>query len=249
MKKLRHIWQVWLTHFRLGGEEEFREYVAELSSTVALDCESLVDRVVREGSEVHRETLRATVLRVLEVAEESLLSGHRVDMGSYILIPRVLGKWRGGEPSGVKLTLEIRLKKSFRARLGEVKLSILGYRGLSNQILRVTDRASGLRDGTITLGDDILIEGERIKVEGYGQSDGSLESGIGVYFVDKSGHETCADRIDENTMSRVLVRVPGDLHVGEPYTLEIRTRYTRGTLSTSIRSVLYASPLRPCLAA
>jgi hypothetical protein len=245
MKKLRYVWQLWLRGRRLGGD--VMEHEAEICSGPSVDDEYLAHRIVRAGSETSLETWRGTISLLRRYEAEVLLEGRRLDTGNYIVMPWVSGVYRGkaGVSRGASLGLVIRMKSAFRVRLHEVKLEVLGYQGLSNMILAITDRASGRRDGGITLGDDLLIEGKKIKVVGYEQPDGGLEDGIGVYFVDGAGVSTAATRIDDNTVNRVLVRVPAGLRVGEPYTLEIRTRYTRGSLSSSIRTFIYDSPVTP----
>lgn len=103
----------------------------------------------------------------------------------------------------------------------------------------VTDTATGLTDGTMTAGDDILIEGDKIRVYP------AEEDGLGVMFVNDEGVVTpVTRRLTQNDPSRVLARVPADLAAG-PYTLRIVTRFTTGaTLLREPRTIDYDRPLK-----
>ena len=50
-----------------------------------------------------------------------------------------------------------------RNALDEISVKVLGVQETTAKIAAVTDTATGLTDGTLTIGDDILIEGENSK--------------------------------------------------------------------------------------
>jgi hypothetical protein len=175
--------------------------------------------------------------------------GYPVNDEVTILSPRVTGNFHGKsggvEDGDHKITLSTQLTKDTRTALQEVSIEIKGNKGADVDIDMVTDLETGLQDGTITPGDDIIIEGDKIKVVGETQTDGSLEPGIGVFFVDNAtGAEVKATRYNENNPSRVNVRVPATLPQGHSFTLEIVTRYSNGkALLVTPRHITYELPL------
>jgi hypothetical protein len=67
-----------------------------------------------------------------------------------------------------------------RAALKEVGVEVLGVKDGGAYIGLVTDTATGLTDGTITPGDDILIEGDKLRIA-------PDDDGLGVFFIDAAG--------------------------------------------------------------
>jgi hypothetical protein len=109
----------------------------------------------------------------------------------------------------------------------------------------VTNVATQQTDGAVTLGDDIVIAGNTISLSGLPQPDGSLEPGINVFFVAADGLTvTPAVRMSENTLTRLITRMPPDLTAGQNYWLRIATRYSNSlTLLRESRSIEYELPL------
>jgi hypothetical protein len=129
--------------------------------------------------------------------------------------------------------------------LGRVGVEVLGVTGPEGRIMLVTDIATGRSDGAVTPGDDIRIDGYKVKIVGLPQPDGGTEPGIGVFFVDPDGSQWQAARVSENKPSHLLVRVPDDLP-RLTCRLRIVTRYTRGVIPIKTpRIIEYYMPLTP----
>ena len=112
-----------------------------------------------------------------------------------------------------------------RNALKEVSVEVLGVKDGGAFIGLVTDTSNGLTDGTITANEDILIEGDKLKIvlENEEAEIGSL----GVFFVDVLGNVTqVTRRLTQNDPKKIIARVP-HLQSGE-YTLRVITRYTSG---------------------
>jgi hypothetical protein len=125
-------------------------------------------------------------------------------------------------------------------------VEVLGIKGDTAVIKRVIDDETGLDDNTITAGEDIIIEGDKIKVLGLPQPDGSIEPGIGVFFTPiPTGTPVQATRIRDNNPTNVRVRVPSSLPKDQEYTLKIVTRYSNGTTTLNDpRPIVFASPVK-----
>ncbi len=101
----------------------------------------------------------------------------------------------------------------------------------------VTDTVTGLTDGSMTPGDDILISGEKIRVIGDAE-------GIGVFLVNEEGKATqVTRRLTQNDPKTVIARVPDGLADGF-YTLRIVTQYSNSlTLLKAPRVIEYKHQL------
>ena len=81
--------------------------------------------------------------------------------------------------------------------------------GIQTGISTVSDIATSLQDGTLSIGDSIIIAGEKLKVD---QND--LEQG--VFFRTEDGTEYKTDRrFLLNTPKQLIVRVPAQLPAGQ----------------------------------
>jgi hypothetical protein len=111
--------------------------------------------------------------------------------------------------------------------------TLLGVKDGGAYVGLVTDTATGLTDGTITPGDDILVEGDKLRR----LPDG--EAGLGVFFVDVSGTAIpVTRRLTQNDPKKLIVRVPA-LAPGQ-YTLRIATRFSNSkTFLTEPRIIEY----------
>jgi hypothetical protein len=126
-----------------------------------------------------------------------------------------------------------------RAALKEVGVEVLGVKDGGAYIGLVTDTATGLADGTITPGDDILVEGDKLKVVPDG------DDGVGVFFVDAAGTAIpVTRRLTQNGPKKLIVRVPA-LAPGQ-YTLRIATRFSSSnTFLTEPRIIEYDKLIVP----
>ena len=97
----------------------------------------------------------------------------------------------------------------------------------------------GKKDGTIPIGDDVIIEGEKIKIQD------EKDEEQGVFFADVSGTEHRVSRkLTVNKPAQLIARVPADLAEGS-VTLIVRTKYTgSATTLKSVRELRYAYELK-----
>jgi hypothetical protein len=240
----KFVWKVWLRQNKLTPSPT--DYVAEVDTAgTTRRQQDIIDRIVAEGSEIKAETIKAILDRANAVKQDFILNGYSVFDDFIQLTPRITGVWTGKESfteGKHKTTVDAVLSKTMHEELKQVGVEVLGVAEPGARILLVTDVATGKTDGTITPGDDIVIAGDRIKVVGKPQPDGSLEPGIGVFFVSAQGDVEPAARISENLPSRVVARVKTDVAFGEN-TLRIVTRYAGSNLLKEPRVIEYDIPL------
>ena len=182
------------------------------------------------------------VLAILNQRDEEvkncLLDGKSFADSLVQISPRVSGVWATSkspfDPAVHKRTVDLVLTQDFRSALDEVGVRVLGTKQGGAEIALVTDAATGKTDGTITAGDDIVLDGEKIKIQD------EADETQGVFFIDSDGKEhRVSRRLTVNKPAQVIARVPADLS-GEVKVV-IRTKFTSGNrpLSTS-REIAYA---------
>ena len=235
-------WKVWLTPNLLTKDID-NDYIAEVStSKQTLRNEDIAQRIVDEGSEIKYDTLLSIINQHDRIVREAVCDGYSVLTGVGQYSPRVTGSWIGKsanfDPSVNKLTLDMVLSKEMRDALSTVGVEVLGVKeGGGAAIGLVTDTLTEATDGTITPGEDILIEGTKIKIVG----DPDL---CGVYFIPRDAPEETIYKVErrltQNNPSSIIARVPATLQPGA-YTLRIVTQYTNSgsTLLKEPRTIEY----------
>ena len=126
---------------------------------------------------------------------------------------------------------------NLRDVLDAINVKVLGAKETTARITSITDTATGLKDGTITIGDDIIIEGEKLKID---EKDGNQ----GVYFVREDGSAIkTTRRLSINKPSQIIARVPKNLPAG-PVTVVVRTKFTTGggKALKEVREITYNYP-------
>jgi len=223
---MKHIWKLWL-RLNLLTKDIDNDYVAAVSATGKTLRNADIARILKEaGSELSYETLLYILDQTDRIVREQLQRGFSVLTGVCQLSPKVTGTWIGANakfnPEAHKITLDIVPSAEMRAALKNVGIEVLGVKDGGAFIGLVTDTATRLADGTITAGDDIRIDGDKLKIDPEG------EEGLGVFFVNTDGEVIPVTRnLTQNDPKRIIARVP-ELPAGQ-YTLRVVTRYTTAT--------------------
>lgn len=238
------VWKLWLILNKLTGDPNDHTAIVDTAGPTKT-LENIVNDVAKE-SDIHKETVRAVLERANTSKGQYLQAGYAVNDGLIELSPRVTGNFHGHEPVSKgqhNITLTLRLTNRMKALLTAVSLEILGFKDSGANITIVTDLATGAQDDTITPNDDILLEGDKIKVLGE-ETETGTEPGIGVFFIDDNGNTFQATRFNENTPSRVNVRVPAALPKGKSYTLRIVTRFSGAKLLVDPRIIDFSRKVK-----
>ena len=139
------------------------------------------------------------------------------------ITPRVSGVWEteGAEYDEKihKRTVDIVPTADLRDVLEAISVKVLGAKEATARITSITDTATGLKDGTITIGDDIIIEGDKLKID-------EKDAAQGVFFKAANGTEyKTTRRLSVNKPSQIIARVPKEVPAGA-VTVIVRTKYS-----------------------
>lgn len=220
-----YYWKIWLRPNLLATDTEEELFAEVLTEKEILKNEDIADRMIREGSEIKRDTLVSIINERDRIICENLMKGYSIQTGVCQYTPRVTGMWKKDEleydPNLHKVILDITPSEPVREALANINIQVLGVKNNGSAISLVTDTAIGRADGFITAGDDIQIEGDRLKVVGD-------ESVVGVFFISEDGCRITqvTRRLTLNDPDRIIARVPS-LPAGN-YRLRIVTQYMQG---------------------
>ena len=239
----KYTWSVTLRPNAFTPDND-RDQLADVVPAGTKRDEDIADEIVADGSEIKRET----ILNILALRNKKVLgyalAGYNYANEVEQMSPRVNGVFEdinaAFDPNVHKCVIDITAGAALRSELANVAVKVTGTKEAGGaKIGAVANSVTGEKDGTIPIGDDIIIEGEKIKVQ-----DESDEA-QGVFFVDSSGAEHKVTRkLTVNKPAQIIARVPADLAEGS-VTLIVRTKYTVGgaTLKT-VREIRYAYELR-----
>jgi len=233
-------WKVWLRPNPLtAGDKDHVAAVLTVGRT--LRNPDIARRIKDLGSELKIETIQYILDTSDRITREAVAAGNSVLTGCCQFTPRVQGNWIGANAKfnsaihriGAHIIPSAEMRMIFR----DIRVEVLGVRPGGAFIALVTDTTTGHTDGTMTSGDDLLIEGDRIRILP------EDEAGMGVFFVNADGEAIpVTRRLTMNQPKRLIARVP-ELPAGQ-YTLRIVTRFTNGnTLLKEPRVIEYDRPL------
>ena len=239
---MKYNWKVWLRRILFSNVEN--GYTASVSTIgkKALRNADIARIMKNAGSELSLETLLYILDQSDRVKREEVQRGNSVLTGTAQYTPRVQGVWTGANakfnPAIHKIGLHIIPSPEMRAAFKDITIESLGEKPGGAFIGLVTNTTTGLTDGTMTSGDDILVEGDKLKILP------EDDTALGIFFVN-STDETVTPvtrRLTRNEPKKLLVRVP-ELPAGQ-YILRVVTRFTNGTtLLKEPRVIEYDKPL------
>jgi hypothetical protein len=232
MTATNFFWKIWL-RLNLLTKDIDNDYIAEVSTIRSTKRNDDIARsIVAEGSEIKYDTLLSVLNQRDRIVRQMVQQGNSVLDGCVQITPRVSGPWIGASAkfdSNVhKITVDTIPSGEMRKALASVSVEVLGVKDSGAYIGLVTDTTTGFTDGSITPGDDIRIDGDKLKVAPENESD------TGIFFVNAAGESTAVTRrLTENNPKRLIARVPA-LPAGK-YTLRVQTRFS--TSSTNLKEI------------
>jgi hypothetical protein len=231
-------WQVYLRPNTLTKDND-KDCIADVHLNGAtLTNEDVAERIVSERSEYRKDTI-INILNLRDNAVKAFIqecSSFRD--GLVHITPRVSGVWENEasnfDPAVHKRTVDLVPTADLRNTLDAISVKVMGTSSSSVRISAITDSATGLKDGTITIGDDIIIDGEKIKI-----SD-EADQNQGVFIVDSTGAEhRVTRRLTVNKPSQIIARVPSSVPAGA-VTIKIKTNYSGSkNVLAAIREITY----------
>ena len=238
--KKKSVWEVYLRPNTLTKDND-RDCIADVYQHAETQRnKDIADIIVKERTEFRPETIMNILTMRDKVVTQLLEEGLSVMDGVVQITPRVSGVWEteGAEYDEKihKRTVDIVPTADLRDVLDAISVKVLGAKEATARITSITDTATGLKDGTITLGDDIIIEGEKLKID-------EKDSSQGVFFIRSDNVEfKTTRRLSINKPSQIIARVPKNLGTGVVKVL-IRTKYAKGgTALKELREIVYGYP-------
>jgi hypothetical protein len=234
----RFYWKAWLRPFGLvRGEENC--FVAEVSVVGrTLRNADIARLIVDNGSELQYETLLNVIDLTDRLRLEAVMEGRCVQTGFCRLSPRIGGNWVGASMAFHRdlhrVSLDMVPTAEVRAALEGVDVEVLGVRDSDAFIGLVTDVSSGLTDGTLTPGGQIVVSGNRIKIVPEG------DASLGVFLSD-GVREYALPALAVNRPKVIIALLP--VVPAGVYSLSVVTRYSRSHLLNEPRRITYGTSI------
>ena len=223
MTKKKSVWEVHLRPNTLTKDND-RDCIADVYQHAETQRNAdIADIIVKERTEFRPETIMNILTMRDKVVTQLLEEGLSVMDGVVQITPRVSGVWEteGAEYDEKihKRTVDIVPTADLRDALDAISVKVLGAKEATARITSITDTATGLKDGTITIGDDIIIEGDKLKID-------EKDAAQGVFFKAANGTEyKTTRRLSVNKPSQIIARVPKEVPAGA-VTVIVRTKYS-----------------------
>ena len=221
--KKKSVWEVHLRPNTLTKDND-RDCIADVYQHAETQRNAdIADIIVKERTEFRPETIMNILTMRDKVVIQLIEEGLSVMDGVVQITPRVSGVWEteGAEYDEKihKRTVDIVPTADLRDVLDAISVKVLGAKEATARITSITDTATGLKDGTITIGDDIIIEGDKLKID-------EKDAAQGVFFKAANGTEyKTTRRLSVNKPSQIIARVPKEVPAGA-VTVIVRTKYS-----------------------
>ena len=242
MAKKKFVWEVYLRPNTLTKDND-RDCIADVHAHAATQRnEDIAEIITKERSEFRKETI-INILNMRDKAVKDLIQEGLSFMDGLVQIsPRVSGVWETeNSPYDEKVhkrTVDLVPTTDLRTALDAIGVKVLGAKEETARITEITDTATGLKDGTLTIGDDIIIEGSKIKVD-------ETDPAQGVFFKAENGTEYKTNRrLSVNNPSQIIARVPKEVPEGKVEVI-VRTKFSTGNKTLlQIREIVYGYPCK-----
>ncbi|MGI5084221.1 DUF4469 domain-containing protein [Treponema putidum] len=220
-----------------------RDCIADVHAHAATQRnEDIAEMITKERSEFRKETI-INILNMRDKAVKDLIQEGLSFMDGLVQIsPRVSGVWETENSSYDekihKRTVDLVPTTDLRTALDAIGVKVLGAKEETARITEITDTATGLKDGSLTIGDDIIIEGSKIKVD-------ETDPAQGVFFKAVDGTEYKTNRrLSVNNPSQIIARVPKEVPEGKVEVM-VRTKFSTGNKTLlQIREIVYGYPCK-----
>ena len=239
MAKKTVFWQGWLVDNPLT--EDPNDFTLKVKAGNMVTTEDIAKALQVEGCEFQLETLIDILNRGDRIIRNKLLSGFSVGTGVFYAYPSVSGVWRDKnetfDDKRHKVGVNFQLSAALREGVKEVGVEVLGVSSAGPEISGVTDTWTGELNGLITPDEVVNVKGSNIQLAGENESNG-------IRFIrvdDNSVVSVDMRRLTVNNPSALSFRVP-KLAPGD-YWLELTTRYSKGQLVKSPRTVRFEKVL------
>ena len=161
--------------------------------------EDIAKKIIEERSEYREDT----ILNILNMRDKTVKgfieAGESFRDSLMQASPRVSGVWENSkaqfDPAIHRRTVDVTLTQDMRNALDAIAVNVIDRNATAttSAITLVTNSLSGEADGTIPIGDDIIIEGDKIKIQD------EKDEAQGVFIIDAAGKEHRVTRSSPTT--------------------------------------------------
>lgn len=222
------------------------DYLASVHTAQSINIDDIASSIASDRTDLREDTIKM-VARLLDAkVREYICRGYTVVTGAAVFKPSITGVFTGTNGdfgNGNACRVCLLPSKTLRSEVAQVTPKFSGNVLTTGgaRIALVTDRRTGLTNGTITPGGALIISGRKIKCVG---SDGT-SLGIIRFTNTATGEETLIDQgnVGANNPKELVIITPSTLTAGS-YELSLDTYYTTGNkLLQSARTITYGQIL------
>lgn len=224
---------VWLHDNHLT--EDPNDFFGKIKSAGTLTNKGIASLMTKEGIELREETILDILTRADRIKAERLAEGYTINNAFCNAYPKINGIFNSAtekyNKDKHKVGASFSIGSVTRSELTGAEVDILGVATVEPIIGSVTDTLTGTENSTITPGNVIKIQGDRLKVVGEAPENG-------VWLINQADNKrTQCTQLIANNPKEVLAMVPA-LTAGE-YMLEIITQYSAGSMLKSPRTTSF----------
>lgn len=202
------------------------DFYGKVKTQGTLHNSDIAEEIISEGSEYQKETILNILDRSDRIKIAKLAEGYSINTGVYSSHIGINGVFHGVtdrfDSNEHRIIASFTSSTALREELKKTSVEIVGTATTEPVIGKVVDSLTKAEDSSITPGNVISIQGNRLKVAGD-------EAIVGVYLIDQSdeSRHKCS-QIITNEPKELLVMLPA-LNPGN-YILEIVTQYSANNL-------------------
>jgi hypothetical protein len=196
-------------------------YVAVVYDNETITEEQIIDRMISRGSTVTKPDALAVLENYAATLEEFLERGNNIKTRLFNIHPTIGGVFKtktdNFDPSRHQLRLSIVESKRLKKVLSKIELKRKNISEKTPVIQEVEDLKTNTINSLILSGSVISVRGSLLKFE-------EDDPEQGVFFIDKKGTVTRANKVLQNKPSELMLITPEDV---------------QGTVIIEIRAVVY----------
>ncbi|MDR2193959.1 MAG: DUF4469 domain-containing protein [Treponema sp.] len=202
------------------------KYIARSKTGSPLSVENVCAAAVERGGVTipYADLVRSVKAYLVEAAYQ-LTDGFAIENGYTGIYPKISNTFSSlhdpVNPEVHKIEFGFRALKPLRDLASHVQIHLRGLADVEGHVTQVEDTFSGSINHLITPDEDIIINGDKIKVAGE-------DTSCGVYFFTESAEFKVTHKLVKNGAAEVIARVPA-LAAGT-YRLKVRTQFSTSAI-------------------
>ena len=223
---------------------DIKDQLLDVVSKGTIRDEDIIAALKKDGMEFAEESVADIILRYRKKSAEFAHEGYCITNELFQITPKVTGVFENinstFDPNVHKCAFTITAGSALQAAAQNVSVKIVGVKESGGaKIGCVTDSLTGIKNELVTIGDDVIIEGAKIRIQD------EADPLQGVFFIGEDGVEhRVVRRFMTNNPGTVVARVPQDVTEGN-VRLVIRTKFSSGNkVLANLREIAYAYPLK-----